>query len=527
MIDVMQLVAEGRGRPKGSVKYSKDDADYVNNELKLANRPDMSSIIKGTKLRYAKLLANAGIKDDLSQKTLKELRSLLDANKIDHTSSASERCRDWLTHEKDVVDGINVLFKSKVFKLKEAGKELDINPAKFKASSIGGGKQSDVKVENLHSKKFFFVECKLNFNAAEYFKYGLDVNGSQLTYDHHVYTDGIDEVVGKEQIDKINQLFEKEINISKFLNKVVNSKEVKTTWKKFLNNAIAVEKFIEKSDEFKQFANKKFQQKWPDDFQNFAKVFDTYCQFYIDKYNSLVDKLFLQFESRALDKSYFKIRSHKANRKDNAFKTITILQMEIEEQHLKIFDQQAFDDIVSAILTIERKLNALLQALGKSDSQISDLLSLEDKYKTKYFFKLFISSVGRKRAGQDFNDLSEEDELGNMQLCSSIVLKTKELAEMITAFYVKKDHCAYIQIGDMIYQFDEKFNPFKLEKLPIFKDILDTYAIRISISDDLSSIRLHISAIEPDKSKLSKFSKLSFKKNDKNFIAKEVKKIVI
>ena len=155
------------------------------------------------------------------------------------------------------------------------------------------------------------------------------------------------------------------------------------------------------------------------------------------------------------------------------------------------------------------------------------MLSLEDKYKTKYFFKLFISSVGRKRVGQDFNDLSEEDELGNMQLCSSIVLKTRELAEMITAFYVKKDNCAYIQIGDMIYQFDEKFNPFKLENLPIFKDILDTYAIRISISDDLSSIRLHISAIEPDKSKLSKFSKLSFKKNDKNFIAKEVDKIVV
>ena len=77
------------------------------------------------------------------------------------------------------------------------------------------------------------------------------MNGTQLAYDHHVYTDGIDEVVGKEQIDKINELFEKDINISKFLNKVVNSKEVKATWKKFLDNAITVEKFIEKSDEFK------------------------------------------------------------------------------------------------------------------------------------------------------------------------------------------------------------------------------------------------------------------------------------
>lgn len=521
----MQLVAEGRGRPKGSVKYSKDDADYIRNDLGFNGSTAMSTKIKATKHRYANLLANVGIEDDLSQKTLRELRSLLDAKGIDFKSSS--RRKDWQVHEHDVVDGINTLFKSNVFKLKDASNELDIDTTKFKASSAGGGKQSDVKVENLHNKKFFFVECKLNFNAAEYFKYGLDVNGSQLAYDHHVYTDGIDEVVGKEQIDKINQLFEKEINISKFLNKVVNSKEVKATWKKFLDNAIAVEKFIEKSDEFKQFAHDKFQQKWPDDFKNFAKVFDTYCKFYIDKYNSLVDKLFLIFESDELDKDYFKIRSHKANRKDNAFKTIAILQMEIEEQHLKIFDQQAFDDLVSAILTIEKKLNALLQALGKSDAQISDLLELEDKHKTKYFFKLFISSVGRKRAGQDFNDLSEEDELGNMQLCSSVVMKTRELAEMITAFYVKKDHCAYIQIGDRIYQFDEKFNPFKLERLPIFKDILDTFAIRISISDDLSSIRLHISAIEPDKNKLNKFNWLSFKKNDKNFIEKEVDKIVI
>ena len=67
-------------------------------------------------------------------------------------------------------------------------------------------------------------------------------------------------------------------------------------------------------------------------------MFDTYYKFYIDKYNSLIDKLFLIFESDELDIDYFKIRSHKANRKDNAFKTIAILQMEIEEQHLKIFD---------------------------------------------------------------------------------------------------------------------------------------------------------------------------------------------
>ena len=43
----------------------------------------MSTKIKATKHRYANLLANAGIKDDLSQKTLRELRPLLDAKEVD------------------------------------------------------------------------------------------------------------------------------------------------------------------------------------------------------------------------------------------------------------------------------------------------------------------------------------------------------------------------------------------------------------------------------------------------------------
>ena len=83
MIDVMQLVAESRGRPKGSVKYNKDDADYIRNDLGFNGSTAMSTKIKTTKHRYANLLANAGIKDDLSQKTLRELRSLLDAKEVD------------------------------------------------------------------------------------------------------------------------------------------------------------------------------------------------------------------------------------------------------------------------------------------------------------------------------------------------------------------------------------------------------------------------------------------------------------
>lgn len=55
-----------------------------------------------------------------------------------------------------------------------------------------------------------------------------------------------------------------------------------------------------------------------------------------------------------------------------------------------------------------------------------------------------------------------------MQICSRIILNTDELAKLITAFYVKKDRCAYIQIADVIYQFDRDLNPLALDKLPLF-----------------------------------------------------------
>lgn len=91
-----------------------------------------------------------------------------------------------------------------------------------------------------------------------------------------------------------------------------------------------------------------------------------------------------------------------------------------------------------------------MKAIGH-EGDVSQVTKLSDKEKTKYFFKMFISSVGKKSQSSEYNGLSAEDELGNMQICSRIVINTDELAKLITAFYVKKDRCAYIQIADVIY----------------------------------------------------------------------------
>ena len=53
------------------------------------------------------------------------------------------------------------------------------------------------------------------------------------------------------------------------------------------------------------------------------------------------------------------------------------------------------------------------------------------------------------------------------------------------------------------------------------------YNNRISVTDDLSDIRLHIRSIQPDKSVLSKFADVSFVQNASNYIQKVLKQIII
>lgn len=80
-----------------------------------------------------------------------------------------------------------------------------------------------------------------------------------------------------------------------------------------------------------------------------------------------------------------------------------------------------------------------------------------------------------------------------------------------------KDHCAYIQIDDTIFQFSKTGNPFNIPNLPLFNEAITNQEIKILVSDDLNSIHMHIFVEEPQSKSLKK---LSFKEKDKNYIQK-------
>lgn len=73
----------------------------------------------------------------------------------------------------------------------------------------------------------------------------------------------------------------------------------------------------------------------------------------------------------------------------------------------------------------------------------STMKSLAKKDKTRAFYKMFLSASGRKSKDGTY-DLMAEDQLGNMVVCPVFKLSDSEMATLITNFYVKKDHCAYI-----------------------------------------------------------------------------------
>lgn len=124
------------------------------------------------------------------------------------------------------------------------------------------------------------------------------------------------------------------------------------------------------------------------------------------------------------------------------------------------------------MVEIEAKFMALLSNKRlMQEHSINDIKTLKNNEKTRAFYKMFISASGRKSKDGTY-DLMAEDQLGNMVVCPVFKLTDDEMAKLITNFYVKKDHCAYIQIGRTIYQFDKAFNPLNIPDLPIFQDHL-------------------------------------------------------
>jgi len=163
---------------------------------------------------------------DAEEKSLKELKDFIDTNKIE----LPNRMLMWKVHEKDVAAGINNLFKSGFFKIKTDKMTVELkNNKHYSAEIVGGSNQSDVKVSNTKSNENFFIECKLNLQTSEYFKFGLSMNGDKIIYNHK---DFITKKDNKEQIDKINQLFKK-IDLSNFLTDLVKNNELNQYWKQF------------------------------------------------------------------------------------------------------------------------------------------------------------------------------------------------------------------------------------------------------------------------------------------------------
>ena len=118
----------------------------------------------------------------------------------------------------------------------------------------------------------------------------------------------------------------------------------------------------------------------------------------------------------------------------------------LESQGLEheLEDAEKIKKVATQMQKIEAKMNALLKSLKRDENDFDALTSLKKKDKLKCFFKMFMSSVGRKHGDKNPVLDAAEDKLGNMVICAPVVVKNSRLAQMIADFYVKKDGCAYI-----------------------------------------------------------------------------------
>jgi len=158
---------------------------------------------------------------------LDELKALLDKHHLQ--VAEPERKQDWKKHEQDVCEGINTLLADGFYTIN--GKPID--SSKFKAEVIGGAVESDINVANSDGKDFF-VECKLDFATSRYFKYQVTADTNHIYYDHKKYLQGYGG--DKVAIARVDDLFNKKVNISKFLTELLEHPKVKATWKQFTDN---------------------------------------------------------------------------------------------------------------------------------------------------------------------------------------------------------------------------------------------------------------------------------------------------
>ena len=114
----------------------------------------------------------------------------------------------------------------------------------------------------------------------------------------------------------------------------------------------------------------------------------------------------------------------------------------------------------------------------------------------------------------------EADKLGIMEICKKTRFENYNIAKKIADFYVLKDNCAYIQIADTIFMLDPDYDPLNLQFAPLFVDSMNQFEAKISVSDDLSEIRLHLRCVQPQN---LVGDQMSFVQSDSNYVAKMFK----
>lgn len=446
-----------------------------------------------------------------------------------------KRRLDWKKAEEDIANGINQLLSSNFFSyVAKDGTIKKVDDVRFECKTIGGSKDSDVAIINKETKKKVFIECKLNLSTAEYFKFNIKVKNGKLNYDHSFHLRNL----SNEEKSEMNDLFMNKINISGFLNEIVQKPNIKQYWDAFLSNLEQIESVIKTDDEFKQFAkDSHFSGTFPNDTDILVKIFDGYVNHYIDKYKSLVEQLYDTFEdSSSLDSPDEKFEleyDYRDNPLDAFDQVDSIIECFYAYQYQIInyvgatseLDEIKMFKIADELKTIETKLYRIMNKIGVKDPK--KLLELGNSTKLQYFFAAFISTVGRKtKNGKSLLNL-RKDELGNLEICPPIIVKNSRLAQMICDYYLYKDHCIYIQIDDTLYALDKNYNLFNIPNIPCFNDVMTSFTVALHVKHDLSQIELHIKANDVDKSKISSYESISLKLNDKNFIGKKFKNIQI
>lgn len=301
MVDFAEYLAlnEKKGRTSKDPFHSKN-VDFINQyygrEIPKANRTNCINSLRRKFLRTIEQHDKELLKK-LQDDSLDSLQKLIDDYGIQMAKPL--RKQDWRQAEKDIVDGINELFKRQVFVyIGKDGKERTIGSNRFAAKQVGGSRDSDISIANIEKNLTVFVESKLDFQTAEYFKFRVLVQNGKLKYDHSFHLRNLDQ----EEKDKMDLFFSRDLDLSGFLNEIVQKPEVKAYWDQFLSNLDEVGKVIANDDEFKDFAGKvDLSKKFPDNASQLVTVFDTYVKHYVKKYEDLTWQMYSTLEENGLD----------------------------------------------------------------------------------------------------------------------------------------------------------------------------------------------------------------------------------